>query len=76
MSTLDAIDSIGVIPEPAAMHRCRPPSAGSARKLPVGVCTSTVSPGRTSCTSQCENIPSGISRTPTRGFAPTGAQIE
>ena len=39
------------------MHRCRPPSAGSARKLPVGVCTSTVSPGRTSCTSQRREQP-------------------
>ena len=75
-STEVAIDSIGVMPEPAAMQRCRPASEGSAWKLPVGVCTSTASPALTSCTSQDENIPSGISRTPTRGLAPTGAQIE
>ncbi|MEJ7704860.1 MAG: hypothetical protein WKF47_14930 [Geodermatophilaceae bacterium] len=43
-STDAAIDSIGVMPDPAAMHRWRPPASGSARKLPVGVCTSTLSP--------------------------------
>ncbi len=74
--TLLAIDSIGVIPEPAAMHRCRPPTAGSARKLPVGVCTSISVPGVTSRTSHEENIPSGISRTPIRGRSPTAEQIE
>ena len=70
------MDSIGVMPEPAAMHRCRPPCSGSARKLPVGICTSMTSPGRTSRTSQDENSPSGISRTPMRGEAPAGEQIE
>ena len=58
------------------MHRCRPPAAGSARKLPVGVCTSISVPGVTSWTSHWENSPSGISRTPIRGRAPAGAQIE
>ena len=60
------------------MHRCRPPSsiAGSGQKRPLGVCTSISSPGRTSRTSHRENSPSGISRTPTRGRAPAGAQIE
>ena len=70
------MDSIGVMPDPAAMHRCLPPCPGSAWKLPEGVCTSTVSPTATSRTSQEENSPSGISRTPTRGLAPAGAQIE
>jgi hypothetical protein len=51
-----------MMPEPAAIHRCRPPEAGSARKLPVGVCTSTTSPGRSSRTSQVENSPSGVKR--------------
>ena len=76
-STVVAIDSIGVMPEPAAMHRCRPPGRrgrrGSCRE---GVCTSTSVPGVTSWTSQCENRPSGISRTPIRGRSPTAAQIE
>ena len=51
------------------MHRWRPPSssAGSGQNRPLGVCTSISSPGRTSCTSQREKSPSGISRTPTRG---------
>ena len=36
-----ATDSIGVMPEPAAMQRWRPPAdAGRRRKLPAGVCTS------------------------------------
>ncbi len=75
-STDEAIESTGVIPEPAATHRCRPPATGSARNRPVGVCTSIRVPGRTSRTSQLENSPAGTSRTPTRGGAPTGAQIE
>ena len=55
------------------------PAAGGgvgAGSVPGGVCTSTTSPGRTSRTSQRENSPSGISRTPIRGGAPAGAQIE
>ena len=75
-STDAAIDSIGVMPEPAAMHRCRPPRAGSARKLPEGSATSTVSPGATWWISHDENMPPGISRTPMRGAAPAGAQME
>ena len=46
------------------------------QKVPVGVCTSISVPGTTSLTSHEENIPSGIARTPIRGRAPTGAQIE
>lgn len=75
-STVEAIDSIGVIPDPAAIIRCRPGSDGSARRLPDGTCTSTRSPGRTSWTSHDENIPPGISRTPIRGQPPAGEQIE
>ena len=70
------MESIGVMPEPAAMQRWRPAMAGSARKLPLGVGTSIVSPGRTWCISQEEKSPPGISRTPMRGAAPAGAQIE
>lgn len=75
-STVAAIEIIGVMPEPAAISRCRPGSAGSARRLPDGTWTSISVPGRTSRTSQEENMPSGISRTPIRGRAPAGAQIE
>ncbi len=66
------------MPDPAAMHRWREPLAAPGRgpKAPRGACTSTVSPGRTSRTSQEEKEPPGISRTPIRGDAPTGAQIE
>ena len=70
------MESIGVIPEPAAMHRCLPPAEASARKLPEGGCTSMTSPGRTSRTSHREKSPSGTSRTPMRGAVPAGAQIE
>ena len=69
-STVDAIDSIGVMPDPAAMHRWRPPSRApgrgrtAARRLHLDW-----SPGATSRTSQRENSPSGTSRTPTRGRA-------
>ena len=75
-STEAAIETIGVMPEPAAMQRWRPGLAGSARKLPVGGATSTGSPGPTSRMSHDENIPPGISRTPIRGAPPAGAQME
>ena len=75
-STDAAIESIGVMPEPAAMHRWRPGLAGSARKLPVGRLHLDGSPGPTSRTSHDENSPPGISRTPIRGAAPAGAQME
>jgi hypothetical protein len=75
-STVEAIESIGVMPDPAAMHRCRPGRSSLAANDPLGVCTSITSPGLTSRISQRENKPSGISRTPMRGAAPAGAQIE
>ena len=72
-STVPAIDSIGVIPDPAAMHRWRPPASrgrrGSARSASA---PRSRSPGITSWTSQEEKTPSGISRTPIRGRSPTG----
>ncbi|GAA3091929.1 hypothetical protein GCM10020001_003910 [Nonomuraea salmonea] len=76
MRTVEAIDSSGVMPEPAATHRWRSPPSGSACQEPVGGCTSMTVPGRTSWTSQEENRPPGISLTPMRGAAPAGAQIE
>ena len=51
------------------MQRCRAATSGSARKLPLGVCTSTRSPGRTSRSSHREKTPPGTSRTPMRGGA-------
>ena len=48
--TVDATDSIGVMPDPAAMHRCRSPVDGSACQEPDGVCTSIRVPG---CTKVC-----------------------
>ena len=71
-----AIDSTGVIPDPAAISTWCPDSVRSGVNAPVGVPTSTSSPGRIWCTSQVENSPSGTSRTPIRGRAPAGAQIE
>ena len=72
-----AIESIGVMPEPAAMQRCRPglrrvgaEAAGGRRHLDAAP------PGATSRMSHDENIPPGISRTPIRGAPPAGAQIE
>jgi hypothetical protein len=65
-----------VIPDPAATHRCRSPAAASARHEPFGARTSIRVPGSTSRTSQVDKSPSGISRTPMRSGAPTGAQIE
>ena len=59
--------------------RCAISPAASARTLagarPSSASTSaTVSPTRTSRTNQVENIPSGTTRTPTRGGDPAGAQ--
>ncbi len=75
-STVAAIDSTGVIPEPAAISTWWPPVSGPGVKLPAGTPTEISSPGLTSRTSQRENSPSGTSRTPIRGRAPSGAQIE
>ena len=74
-STACAIDSTGVIPEPAATSACQP-STSDGVKLPLGGATSISSPGRTWWTSQRENTPPGTSRTPMRGVVPGGAQIE
>ena len=71
-----AIDSTGVIPDPAAISTWWPAVAVPGVKLPAGVPTEISSPGRTCRTSQRENSPSGTSRTPIRGRAPSGAQIE
>src|SRR3982074_142627 len=64
------------MPDPAAISTWCAAVSRSGVKFPVGDCTSITSPARTSCTSQLENKPPGISRTPTRGRAPAGAQIE
>jgi len=73
---VDATESSGVMPDPAAMHRCRSPVDGSACQEPDGLCTSIRVPGTTSRTSHEEKKPSGTSRTPMRSGAPGGAQIE
>ncbi len=70
------MESIGVIPEPAAIRTWWPGRVRSGVKAPVGAITSTVSPGRTSLTSQEENRPPGTTRTPMRGCAPAGEQME
>lgn len=70
------MDIIGVIPDPAAISTWCPGSPGSGVKAPVGGSTSTVSPRRTPCTSQSENSPPGTTRTPIRGGAPAGEQME
>ena len=75
-STDETIDSAGVIPEPATISTWWPATSTSGVKLPLGACTSMRSPGRTSRTSHVETAPSGTSRTPIRGDAPAGAQIE
>ena len=71
-----AIDIIGVMPEPAAISTWRPGTDRSGVKVPLGTWTSRVSPGLIVRTSQPETAPSATSRTPMRGAAPTGAQIE
>ena len=75
-STVAAIDSTGVIPDPAAISTWWPAVAVPGVKRPAGTATEISSPGRTWRTSQRENKPSGTSRTPIRGRAPSGAQIE
>ncbi len=70
------MESIGVMPEPAATRTWCPGSPRAGVNRPVGSITSTTSPGRTSRTSQVEKRPSGTTRTPMRGAAPTGAQSE
>ena len=45
-------------------------------KVPLGTWTSRVSPGLTVRTSQPETAPPATSRTPIRGAAPAGAQME
>ena len=64
------------MPDPAAISTCEPGVPRSGVNEPVGACTSTVSPGRTSCTSQPETAPPATSRTPIRGAAPKRAQME
>ena len=71
-----AIDSTGVIPDPAAISTCRPGTRRSAVNDPDGGWTSTRSPGRTSRTSQPETTPPGTSLTPIRSGSPSGAQME
>lgn len=75
-STDSAMDTIGVMPEPAATRTWWPGVERSGVNRPVGAITSTVSPGRTSSTSHAENSPPGTTRTPMRGAEPAGAQIE
>ena len=75
-SSAAAIDSTGVMPEPAAISTCRPRTARSGVNAPDGGWTSIVSPGRVPRTSQPDTHPSGTSRTPIRGARPGGTQIE
>ena len=76
-SSAAAIDSTGVMPEPAAISTCRRPRAArSGVNAPDGGWTSIVSPGRVPRTSQPDTHPSGTSRTPIRGARPGGTQIE
>ncbi len=70
------MDSIGVMPEPAAISTWWPGSSRVGVKAPVGGMTSTMSPGRISSTSQEENSPSVTIRTPMRGAAPAGEHSE
>ena len=75
-STVAAIESTGVIPEPAATSTWCSPGATSGLKRPCGGPTSSSSPAASRSTSQVENRPSSTRRTPMRGAAPSGAQIE
>ena len=75
-STVAAIESTGVIPEPAATRTWCSPAATSGEKRPCGGPTSISSPGVSRSTSQVENSPVSTRRTPIRGAAPSGAQIE
>ena len=70
------MDSIGVIPEPAAISTCRPGAVRSGLKDPAGACTSMTSPARTWWISHPDTAPPATSRTPIRGACPAGAQIE
>src|SRR5215469_2896664 len=76
VSSDDAIDSTGVMPDPAATSTCSPTADGPGVNVPAGGCTSTTSPGLTSRTSQLETRPPATSRTPMRGGLPGGTQIE
>ena len=75
-STLAAMDSTGVIPEPAAIRPWWLPGSISGVNEPDGGATSISSPGCNRSTSHSENSPVSTRRTPIRGSAPAGAQIE
>ena len=75
-STEAAIESAGVIPEPATTRTWCATASTSGVKLPVGGRTSMRSPGRTARTNHGDTAPPDTSRTPIRGAAPAGAQIE
>ena len=70
------MDSTGVIPLPAAISTCCAGRVQVGVNEPDGACTSTTSPGLTSCTSQPDTAPPATSRTPMRGARPLTAQIE
>ena len=75
-STLAAMESTGVIPDPAATRPWCVPGRSSGVNAPDGGATSSSSPATSRSTSHSENKPSVTRRTPTRGAAPACAQIE
>ncbi len=75
-STVEAIERTGVIPEPAAIRAWCSPGRGSGVKRPSGGPTSSSAPAASRSTSHSENSPVSTRRTPIRGAAPSGAQIE
>jgi hypothetical protein len=74
-STVSMMDSAGVMPDPATTKPWCPVTS-SGVNLPSGGRTSSVSPGASRSTMRAENNPFSTRRTPMRGAAPSGAQME